>query len=99
MWSWRQECIQPLGDQPPPLCQEVAVALGSEQVVVALVDALGLAVEVGVEAAGVAGEDAAAAGAPLRDAEPRRTGGRPDDMAERGRYAVVAVVRWLELTR
>lgn len=70
-----------------------------EQVVVALVDALGLAVEVGVEAAGVAGEDAAAAGAPLRDAEPRRTGGRPDDMAERGRYAVVAVVRWLELTR
>lgn len=70
-----------------------------QQVVVALVDALGLAVEVGVEAAGVAGEDAAAAGAPLRDAEPRRTGGRPDDMAERGRYAVVAVVRWLELTR
>jgi hypothetical protein len=86
-----------------------------EQVVVALVDALGLAVEVGVEAAGVAGEDAAeglevgaeavadrgatATGAARRDSEPRRTGGRPDAMAERGRYAVVAVVRWLELTR
>lgn len=60
-----------------------------QQVVVALVDALGLAVEVGVEAAGVAGEDAAeglevgaeavadrgaaAAAAARRDSEPRRT--------------------------
>jgi hypothetical protein len=65
-----------------------------EQVVVALVDALGLAVEVGVEVAGVAGEDAAeglevgaevgadrgaaAAGAARRDSEPLRTGCSPD---------------------
>ena len=61
---------------------------------VALVDALGLAVEVGVEAAGVAGEDAAeglevgaeavadrgaaAAVAVRRDSEPRRTADSPD---------------------
>jgi hypothetical protein len=31
LWSWRQECIQPLGDQPPPLRKKVAVALGGEQ--------------------------------------------------------------------
>jgi len=87
----------------------------SQQGLVAVVDALSLAVEVGIEAAGVAGEDAAeglevgaeavadrgaaAAGAARRDSEPRKTGGRPVAMAEHGRYAVVAVVRWLELTR
>lgn len=60
----------------------------------ALVDALGLAVEVGVEPAGVAGEDAAedlevgaeavadrgatAAGAARRESEPRLTAASPD---------------------
>jgi hypothetical protein len=64
---------------------------------VALVDALGLAVEVGVEA--VADRGATAAGAARRDSEPSRTGGRPVAIAERGRYAVVTVVSWLELTQ
>ena len=58
---------------------------------------MGLAVEVGAEA--VADRGATAAGAARRDSEPRRTGGRPIAMAERGRYAVAAVVSWLELTR
>ena len=58
---------------------------------------MGLAVEVGAEA--VADRGATAAGAARRDSEPRRTGGRPVAMAERGRYAVAAVVSWLELTR